>query len=53
MNSLLNKLSKLKDDKLLIELKKIDIGKLKSLKEHLDDKYYNTGEKTEFTDYQY
>ena len=53
MNSLLNKLSKLKDDKLLIELKKIDIGKLKSLKEHLDDKYYNTEETCEFNDFQY
>ena len=53
MNSLLNKLSKLKDDKLLIELKKIDIGKLKSLKEYLDDKYYNTEETCEFNDFQY
>jgi NAD-dependent DNA ligase len=26
---------------------------LKEIKSYLDDKYYNTGEKTEFTDYQY
>ena len=34
-------------------LKKITINSLKEIKSYLDDKYYNTGEKTEFTDYQY
>jgi DNA ligase (NAD+) len=39
--------------KLTSRLKKLDLNTLKSLKEYLDDKYYNTGEKCEFTDDQY
>ena len=46
----LSSLSKLKFDQ---SLKKITINSLKEIKSYLDDKYYNTGEKTEFTDQQY
>ena len=38
---------------MLKSLKLQDIDTLKKIKQYLDDKYYNTGEKTEFTDEQY
>ena len=53
MEEKLVKLSNLSKLKFENSLKKITINSLKEIKSYLDDKYYNTGEKTEFTDYQY
>jgi NAD-dependent DNA ligase len=53
MEEILLKLSSLSKLKFEQSLKKITINSLKEIKSYLDDKYYNTGEKTEFTDYQY
>ena len=53
MEDKLLKLASLSELKFKQTLKKITINSLKEIKSYLDDKYYNTGEKTEFTDYQY
>lgn len=53
MEDKLLKLSSLSELKFKQTLKKITINSLKEIKSYLDDKYYNSGEKTEFTDYQY
>jgi hypothetical protein len=53
MSLKLNDLSKLNKKDLRKSLKLQDIDTLKKIKQYLDDKYYNTGEKTEFTDEQY
>ena len=53
MSLKLNDLTKLNKKDLLKSLKLQDIDTLKKIKQYLDDKYYNTGEKTEFTDEQY
>lgn len=53
MNDKLIKISKLPIDKFTSSLKKNKIEVLTSIKEYLDDKYYNTGDITEFTDEQY
>jgi DNA ligase (NAD+) len=53
MNDKLIKLSKLPIDKFNLTLKKNKIEVLKVIKEYLDDKYYNTGNTSEFTDQQY
>lgn len=49
----LNKLRLYKTFDLSNNLKMIDFDTLIKMKEYLDDKYYNTGEKCEFTDEQY
>jgi DNA ligase (NAD+) len=49
----LNKLRLYKIVDLSNNLKMIDFDTLIKMKEYLDDKYYNTGEKCEFTDEQY
>ena len=49
----LNKLRLHKTFELSNNLKMIDFDTLIKMKEYLDDKYYNTGEKCEFTDEQY
>ena len=53
MEENLLKLSSLSKSKFEQSLKKIRIDSLKEIKSYLDDKYYNTGEKCEFTDQQY
>jgi NAD-dependent DNA ligase len=53
MNSKLVELSKLDKKEFLKILKKNKLDILKNIKEYLDDKYYNTGEESEFTDEQY
>jgi len=53
MEGNLLKLSSLSKSKFEQSLKKITINSLKEIKSYLDDKYYNTGEKTEFSDQQY
>jgi NAD-dependent DNA ligase len=53
MSLKLNDLSKLNKKDLRKSLKLQDIDTLKKIKQYLDDKYYNTGEKAEFTDEQY
>lgn len=53
MNSKLVELSKLNKKEFLKILKKNKLDILKNIKEYLDDKYYNTGEVSEFTDDQY
>jgi NAD-dependent DNA ligase len=53
MSLKLNELSKLNKKDFLKSLKLQGIDTLKDTKRYLDDKYYNTGEKTEFTDEQY
>lgn len=53
MNDKLIKLSKLPIDKFNLTLKKNKIEVLLTIKEYLDDIYYNTGNKSEFTDEQY
>ena len=53
MNLKLLELSKLTKKEFLKILKKNKLDILKNIKEYLDDKYYNTGEVSEFTDEQY
>jgi NAD-dependent DNA ligase len=53
MSLKLDDLSKLNKKDLLKSLKTRDISTLKNIKQYLDDKYYNSGEKSEFTDEQY
>jgi len=53
MNYKLVELSKLNKKEFLKILKKNKLDILKNIKEYLDDKYYNTGEESEFTDEQY
>jgi DNA ligase (NAD+) len=53
MEENLLKLSSLSKSKFEQSLKKIRIDSLKEIKSYLDDKYYNTGEKCEFSDNQY
>jgi DNA ligase (NAD+) len=53
MNSKLLELSKLNKKEFLKILKKNKLDILKNIKEYLDDKYYNTGEESDFSDEQY
>ena len=53
MNLKLLELSKYNRKDFIKILKKNNLDILKNMKEHLDDKYYNTGEDSEFTDEQY
>lgn len=53
MSLKLDELSKLNKKDFLKNLKSQDIDTLKNTKQYLDDKYYNTGEKSGFTDEQY
>jgi len=53
MNYKLVELSKLNKKEFLKIIKKNKLDILKNIKEYLDDKYYNTGEESEFTDEQY
>lgn len=52
MNNLI-KLSKLSKESFIVALEKNKIDVLLSIKSYLDDKYYNTGDTSEFTDEQY
>jgi len=53
MEGNLLKMANLSKSKFEQSLKKITIDSLKEIKLYLDDKYYNTGEKCEFSDHQY
>ena len=53
MQEKLLKLSSLSNAKLLKCLTKIEINSLKEIKSYLDDTYYNSSKKSEFTDQQY
>ena len=53
MHDTIIKLSKLENKKLGTALKKISLVELKKAKEYLDDVYYNSGEKSGFSDSQY
>ena len=50
MDSKLSKIALLDNKKLSNTLKKNKLDVLIKIKEYLDDKYYNTGETSEFTD---